>query len=201
MPIINPPPIFVNGNAGLVPDSDDGTTKFLRADGSFSVPSGGGSAAAWHSLDVNGDIVTPGTPAWTHSSAISNLNFVGLGNYESLFVVLRSITLVGSGAIQYRFSTDNGITWDDGSNNYFVLTNTGSRTGRTAGLILGSTNNERAGSMYVPISKAIGAGRMVFTQFQSIPGIYVGSPNTISGIQIIFDAITSAGSIYLYGLS
>jgi hypothetical protein len=36
-------PVFTSGNAGLVPASGGGTTAFLRADGTFAVPPGGGA--------------------------------------------------------------------------------------------------------------------------------------------------------------
>lgn len=67
--------VFNSGTNGLVPASGGGTTTFLRADGSFATPSGGGNIS-------NTGTPTAGQAAeWTSSTVIQGVTVTGTGNY------------------------------------------------------------------------------------------------------------------------
>lgn len=65
------PGIFIGSKPGLVPNSAGGTTNFLRADGTFAVPPGGGGS----SILMGADGIT--TNESTTSTAYTDLATVG----------------------------------------------------------------------------------------------------------------------------
>lgn len=126
MPIINPPPIFMNGNSGLVPDSDDGVTKFLRADGSFNTPPS--NAQTWKMVDLTGAPV-PGP----HSVDLSvvgghEVDFIGLAGAQSIFAAYYDATINASQEIACRVSTNNGASFYNTSGDYQTLGSGGTLT-------------------------------------------------------------------------
>lgn len=199
MPIINPPPIFVNGNAGLVPDSDDSVTKFLRADGSFNVPPNSGGT--WSLLDAMGNAVSDTTPTWSYSGAQTIIPFIGLASYKALYLIT-TLTLTSSGNILGNFSVDNGATWDNTSGNYIYTNDSGVTTLSTFFNLLNATGTTKWGSLFIPISNLpMGTARLFYTTMRSIGNFYANSMLPISGIRLNLAQNAASGSIYLYGLS
>jgi len=69
---------FTSGAAGVAPASGGGTTKYLRADGTWVVPSGGGGGALW-TKDYMADQMLPVGTSWP-TTAMADLETYNLVN-------------------------------------------------------------------------------------------------------------------------
>jgi len=106
-------PLVSSGDAGLAPASGGGTSNYLRADGTWAAPAGGGSSPLalwdyWYNMRI-GSTAT-GMPDMFQAAAIltgTNSNSPpfasGLG-YNPYGVLLRSSTTADSG---FRYTTNN----------------------------------------------------------------------------------------------
>lgn len=112
-------PLVSSGDAGLAPASGGGTTNFLRADGTWAAPPGGGSALGlwdyWYFWRIgntslpSGDMFQAAAIAsGTNTTVPSNTYAVGYNSYGTF---LRSSTTANGG---YRYYSING-------NDYFGL--------------------------------------------------------------------------------
>jgi hypothetical protein len=108
-------PLVTAADAGLAPASGGGTTNFLRADGTWAAPAGGGAAPMgpgdwWQSNRITTSIATIGLfsgaaiSSGTNSAAIPSQ--AGLG-HNPFGAFLRSSTTANSG---YRYNTPNQTT-------------------------------------------------------------------------------------------
>lgn len=109
-------PIFTTSQAGLVPASGGGTTNFLRADGTFAAPPGGGGLSAlglhdwWEEVrfattDVaQGPFLGAAIASGTNNAAIPSSAVFG---YNPHGVLLRSSTTANSG---YRYQTISQVS-------------------------------------------------------------------------------------------
>jgi hypothetical protein len=70
--------------------------------------------------------------SWTYSTNVAQVQFVGLGAYTDVRVVLRNVTLSGSGLRSLQVSTDNGSTFLNTASDYFSVSGAGAETGITS---------------------------------------------------------------------
>jgi len=122
--------VVTSGLKGLAPASGGGTTNFLRADGTFAAPAAGALVFVSEALP----------------SAVSTVDFIGLGTYNQLVFIGTDITQSGAAQITIRTSTDNGSTWTSSAAAYDeALLSTGSDTSNTATeiAIANSNSNEK----------------------------------------------------------
>jgi hypothetical protein len=68
-------PLLTTSNAGLAPASGGGTTNFLRADGTWTAPPGGGG------VSISGTPSTGQASEWTNATTIQGVAVTGTGNY------------------------------------------------------------------------------------------------------------------------
>ncbi len=137
-------PVFTAGEAGLVPASGGGTTGFLRADGTFAVPSGGGAGtdlgyvAATRTLESSTgvDVVLPlvtateaGLAAAPEAGPSRFYTFHDLLNVASSADLVFQQSGTGAGHTLRTDLPDGGIGW--------VNLNLGTTSGGTAALTTG----------------------------------------------------------------
>ncbi len=104
-------PLVTSAAAGLAPASGGGTANFLRADGTWAAPAGGGSALGlgdwWEEYRIvptnlqYGPIIGAAISSGTNTTAIPAASSLG---HNPLGAFLRSSTTANSG---YRYSTTN----------------------------------------------------------------------------------------------
>jgi hypothetical protein len=75
-------PLFTSTQAGLAPSSGGGTTNFLRADGTWAAPAGGGGTVVNPGY-TTGNLIAPPT---YRDGAVSSTPVVGLPNLASIYI-------------------------------------------------------------------------------------------------------------------
>lgn len=80
------PNVFTSSLQGMAPASGGGTTNFLRADGSWAVPAGGGGSVSLTAGNT-GIVLSPSTITGTGTISIGNPSASTLGGIESLAAV------------------------------------------------------------------------------------------------------------------
>jgi len=109
--------VFTSTLKGLVPASGGGTTNFLRADGTWAAPSGGGGGTIPVSYTFVG-----GATTWTNKPSaltelIGNVNrrqTIDLTNATQFRIILdvQTAGVNSSSVIGVQYSTDGGTTWN-----------------------------------------------------------------------------------------
>jgi len=96
------PGIFQGNGPGLVPASDGSATKYLSANGGFSVPAGSGGSGAWTLIERQ-----------VLAATSSSITFSSLAGYEDLLVSImaRGDSAVTSLNVQCRFNGDSGTNY------------------------------------------------------------------------------------------
>ncbi len=127
---------FTSALKGLVPASGGGTTTFLRADGTFATPAGGGGGTV---TDADyGDITVSGTgTVWTIDNGVVSL--AKMANVATATVFYRKTAGTGAPEVQTlaTLKTDLGLTGTNSGDQTITLTGdvTGIGTGSFAATI------------------------------------------------------------------
>lgn len=164
---------FSSTSQGLVPASGGGAINYLRADGAWSAPSGGGGG---FSLISNTAL----------NNTLINLDINNLGSYTSLLIFARLITLANSGTLQLRFSIDNGASFFSGASDYIGLASTGIETGTSAINITSvAATAARSGWINILGSNINGISKVIQISRQDGPSaIFAASQSPINAIRL-----------------
>lgn len=69
--------------------------------------------------------------SWTWSSDVDSVNFTGLGSYNEIMAVARSITSSMAGGRQLLISSDAGVTWIGDTSGDFIAIDGGTESNTT----------------------------------------------------------------------
>lgn len=69
--------------------------------------------------------------SWTFSTNVAQVDFTGLAGYSDVRVLVRNVTMTGSGLRAVRVSTNNGSTFLATSGDYVSVASTGVETAST----------------------------------------------------------------------
>jgi hypothetical protein len=136
--------VFTTTLKGLVPGSGGGTTNFLRADGTWAAPPGGGGGV---SDGDKGDITVSGSGAtWTIDNGVVTL--AKMADMATASLIYRKTAGTGAPEVQTlaTLKTDLGLTGTNSGDQTITLTGdvTGSGTGSFAATL--TTVNSNVGS-------------------------------------------------------
>ena len=140
--------------------------------------------------------------SWTFSTGVAQVDFTGLAGYTDVRVLVRNVTLAGSGQRALRVSTNNGSTFLSASGDYVAVAGTGVETNST-GISMHATASALARSCEVEIcgfnltaSKV--AQALTRTDFRTF---VVPTSSALNAVRI-FDTTggsnLTGGSIYVY---
>lgn len=196
--------VFTSGLKGLVPASGGGTTNFLRADGTFAAPGGGGSGKF--------ELLATASPSAATSASFTS---VITSAYDYYKVVFRGLTNTTNPNLLMFISNDNGSTWTaelrgqrwDITVNAATAPTYSSIASSTTGIII-SSNGGGAWhgwidfiSSSVTSPRVIGESMMTYTAGVPMQKCWFQNTqnNYINAIRFEPASGTFTGSIYLYG--
>lgn len=99
---------------------------------------GGGGGSDWELIDT-----------WTHSTNVSSVEFLNLGDYSEICVLARGWTHSTNAQRIVQVSSDNGATWDQDANNYPISPEDGNEAVPGIGGWFPSTTNTSAARGFV----------------------------------------------------
>lgn len=197
--------VFTSGLKGLVPASGGGTTNFLRADGTFAAPGGGGGAGKF-------ELLATASPSAATSASFTSVITSGYDYYK---VVFRGLTNTTNPNLLMFISNNNGSTWDaelrgqrwDITVNASTAPTYASIASSTTGIIV-SSNGGGAWhgwidfiSSSVTTPRVIGESMMTYTGGVPMQKCWFQNTqnNYINAIRFEPASGTFSGNIYLYG--
>ena len=170
-----------------------GITTFLRGDGAWAVPSGGGGGSTWALA-----------ASWTHSVDVANVDFTGLGGLGDILAIVRGITQSASGAAILHVSTDNGSSFYTTSGDYLAINETSGSAVNSIGCGFWVTNTTAAryGAIQILGANVTGAPRLIlgYGQNNSPQRLFVAdNANPINAIRVASNSGNmTGGSIYVF---
>lgn len=170
-------------NAALTLNSALTTNGSTGTSGQVLTSQGSGSPAQWTAPATPNGLVLLGT--MTTSSGSTSASLTGLGQYESLLLILDNVSLSSSISLKFALSSDNGSTY--GVAQQF----TGSSSSPTG---LAQIFRTRTASVNKPFSTT---GAFVLTGSYSLSGI-------VNAVRVSTESATTFASnfglIYVYGM-
>ena len=158
---------------------------------------GSGGGSAW-SLAGTGQTAT-GIYDAAVDGAKANVDFVGLGSYNELLVILRGLTSVINGVRVLRVSVDNGATFYATSGDYVTISPAGVETNTTGYAYSTSTNLARSFVVHIRNMKGkVKSG--VVNNSASNDTLFIASASDINAIRVSGSAggNIGGGTIYVY---
>lgn len=143
--------------------------------------SGGGGAASWVLIDQNG-APTAGPNSWTFSSAIANIDFINLAQYNELMIYARSLTASASGVRIVQGSINNGSSFLTGAADYTALDIPGTGTNVSA-WVTHATATTAARSLVAHVQNLKGAEKAAFGLAGQVR-LVIGSTSDINAIRV-----------------
>lgn len=162
--------------------------------------SGGGGGAAWSLLDQSGGVITSGT-TWTYSSAVANVDVVGLASYSEILIIARDVTVSSSGVRIIRASTDNGSSFYATNGNYRYINPSGVESDSSV-LASHDTNSALARSLFAHLKNTAGPIKACTSSATAtgIDRIFVASADRINAIRFANTAGNlTGGNLYVFG--
>jgi len=153
-------------STGLVPISGGGTTKYLRADGAWTIPDVSGGTGSGSAVNISGTPAQFQITTWVDSSTIKgNTNFI----YDGANL---GVGLSTAGARLHVYA-DLGPPSDLGDfDNYQLVIQGGTTTGDSAGMLFSTQADTYGGSAIVHLDTDTGGkGDLVFYTKQSTSAI------------------------------
>ncbi len=133
------------------------------------------------------------------SSPAANQDFVNLGGYDELIVVLDGVTCSGASDRYMRFSTDNGATFPSSGADYQSYSGTGAVTNRNEIYISGAGAGAQYGFMHVP--SLTGRHKMALSTSPFFgQHAFVGSAARVNAVRVHSGGVNTlnGGTIYVY---
>lgn len=182
-------PLVTTGDAGLAPASGGGTANFLRADGTWAAPPGGGGSDpwTWRSLAANSTVST------VAYAAVSGMSFTALANTKYLIEVIgayqtaATTTGIGlaldipSGTVIGSIQTHTSATVLGGTEQIADATTTGATTGVRAV----NTNTPILGKWVVSVGATGGTIQLMQRSEIAASNTVLQSGITIMGNRVI----------------
>jgi hypothetical protein len=102
---------------GFTPKAPNDSTKFLRGDATWAVPSGGG----WALAGTCNSTGTTSTGSWTYSSNVTTVDFIDLSGYKEVLIIVSGVTKDQSRSFCVAVSTNNGSSFLSSSGDYITI--------------------------------------------------------------------------------
>ncbi|MGD9470605.1 MAG: hypothetical protein AB7G24_00740 [Novosphingobium sp.] len=172
--------VFTTSLKGLAPASGGGTTNFLRADGTWAAPPGGGGVSDGDKGDIT---VSASGATWTIDAGVVSL--AKMANMATASVIYRKTA--GSGAPEVQtlatLKTDLGLTG----------TNSGDQTITLTGDVTGSGTGSFAASIANDAVSNLKLANMATATFKGRVTAGTGDPEDLTGTQAttLLDVFTS----------
>ena len=140
--------------------------------------------------------------SWTFSINVAQVDFTGLAGYSDVRVLVRAVTLAGSGQRALRVSTDNGSTFLSTSGDYVFCAGTGVETNATS-MSMHTTASASARSCEVEIcgfnlTAPKVAQILTRTDFRTVVIPTASALNAVRVYDTTGSTNLTGGSIYLY---
>jgi len=193
-PMTTPGDIIVAGALGAPGRLAVGTNgQVLMVSGgvpSWQAPGGGGGGgAAWEQIAT-----------WTYSSAVGNVDFIGLASYTEIMVVGDGVTSNSASIRDLRVSHDNGATFNSGATAYSQFGADGVETSGNRCLL--HTVAATAARSFIAVLDQINltsSAKPIRTN-GGLATLYNGSTAPINALQIRTDGFfLTGGTITVYG--
>lgn len=160
--------VFTSGAKGLAPASGGGTTNFLRADGTWAAPSGGGGVSDGDKGDI---VVSGGGTAWAIDSAVWTGARTIAGNWTFGDGTAATDLFINGAAATAR------SLWlrTAGSNRWRFYANTTAESGGNAGSNFAITSYDDSGTLIGNVLSVSRSTRVVdFSQTPTVGGVPIG---------------------------
>jgi hypothetical protein len=180
------------GTKGLAPApgaGDAAAGKFLKADGTYAVPTGTGSAP-W-------SLVT----SFALSGAAS-YNVTGLASYTDIRVLVLDVTFGSSSQTQIQVSTDNGSTFLTASGDYRNIAGNGALANDTRLLPYSGSHTAARGGECAISGWNLTAPKVSRAVFFSVDSVYlriIPVASALNALQISASVDFTGGTAYVYG--